>query len=160
MTVIQLAVHHDSCADAGAEREKDARVVTACGALPVLPQDRQVDVVFDDRRHPDLARQDGADRRPGPTLQVGRQAHEHAGVRIDNAGHADSNREQPIARELCLSTEVSDSRAPCVVTASAVLRPAGLGRRGGRAARRGDPRDRAACVSDRCRCRRRTRSSR
>ena len=95
-------------ANAGAEREKDARVVTACGALPVLPEDCQVDVVLDDRCHPDLARQDGADRRFGPTLQVGRQAHEHSAVRIDDAGHADGNREQAIAREVCFSTQLTD----------------------------------------------------
>ena len=36
--------------------------------------------------------------------------------------------------------------------ASAASRPAGLRRRGARAARRGDRRGRDACVSDRCRC--------
>jgi hypothetical protein len=92
--VVHFAVDHDAGADALADADERAAVVTACGTAPVLAEDGEVHVVVDDDRRAERPLQDVRHRHVRPVLQVRRERHDDAERAIDDAGRAGADRNQ------------------------------------------------------------------
>ena len=102
VAAVQRAVDQDAGADAGADEDERARVVTAGRAPPVLAEHGEVDVVLDDHRGPQRVLEDLAHRDLVPPFQV-RRARDAAAAAVDGAGRAGRHREQPLGGRLGLA---------------------------------------------------------
>ena len=98
VAVVKVPVNHDASADAGPEREKDARIVIACRPLPMFAKDGEIHVVLDDDRGAERLTKDGRDRNLLPSGKVRRKTDDRTRRRIDGARHAGANGQQTVHR--------------------------------------------------------------
>ena len=96
---MQLAVQHEAGAEAGAHRQKDEVLDTACGPAPALADGREIDVVLDGHRQLEPGPQV---RRPVAALETGDVGRERqpARVRVDDARQSDDGAVDPVGREV------------------------------------------------------------
>ena len=98
MAVQQDAVDQHRRADAGADEHERAGLVAARGAPPVLPEQRQVDVVLDDDGRAERRGEDVAHRHVAPAGEV-RREHQRALLDADDARGAGGDGQQAAARD-------------------------------------------------------------